>query len=133
MFLFYMGLAGFDEGFRYDKLDLAGGVACLPVAWVVSWVLSRCFPPCIVSKDGIQGDSCWGFRRFIPWQEIKEARGFRFFHLRWVRLYSARDQKVTWIVLFQAHSEDFVREIQTLAPSDSPILRFVAKPPSPES
>jgi hypothetical protein len=124
-FLVFMGLVVLDEGLRFNGAAIWFGLlVCLPVAWVVSWMLSRCFPD-IISTDGIQGHSFWGLRRFVRWQDIKEARDLRLFHLRFLRLYSGQDQKVTWIGLSQARNRDFRREIQRLAPSDSPILRFV--------
>jgi hypothetical protein len=134
-FVVFMVWVGLDEGLRYtlrhDTLAFAISLAYVPTGWVVSWIVCR-YDTYILSKEGIQGRSFWGLRRFIPWQDIREARGFRFLHLRWVRLYSARDQKVTWIALFQAHPEEFAREIQTLAPSDSPILRLLRKGSSPK-
>jgi hypothetical protein len=124
-FLVFMGLVVLDEGLRFDRTAIGFGLlVCLPLAWVVSWILSRCFPD-IVSTDGIQGHSFWRLRRSVRWQDIKEVRDFRLFHLRFLRLCSGQDQKVTWIALFQARAQDFRRKIQRLAPSDSPILRFV--------
>lgn len=126
-FLVLMAWTALEQGTRFDAAEIGFGlVGCLPGACIVSWIFSKSFPV-ILSKNGIQGYSFWGLPRFIRWQDIKAARGFRLLHLRFLRLHSVRDQKVTWIALFQANPQGFLLQIQTLAPTDSPILRFVVR------
>ncbi len=122
-----MAWTALEQGTRFDVAEIGFGlVGCLPGACIVSWIFSRCFPV-ILSKSGIQGYSFWGLPRFVRWQDIKEARGFSLLNLRFLRLYSVRDQKVTWIGLFQANPRDFLLQIQIFAPTDSPILKFVVR------
>ena len=121
----FLGLVIVHDGF--DEIGTAtcfGLVVNLPLALFVSWVLSRGFPD-IISSEGIRGHSFWGVRRSIRWQDIEEIRVFRLFHLRFLRLYSSVDHKVTWIGLFHARMQEFRREIQGVAPSDSPIRKFI--------
>lgn len=126
-FLVLMAWTALEQGTRFDVAEIGFGlVGCLPGACIVSWIFSRCFPV-ILSKSGIQGYSFWGLPRFVRWQDIKEARGFSLLNLRFLRLYSVRDQKVTWIGLFQANPRDFLLQIQIFAPTDSPILKFVVR------
>ena len=124
-FVWFMVLVVLDEGLRFDRAAIRFGLlVCTPGALVMSWMISRCFSG-VVSTDGIQGHSVWGSRRFIRWQDIEKVRSFDLFHLRYLRLFSRQGRKVTWIALFQARAEEYRTEIQRLAPSDSPILRFV--------
>jgi hypothetical protein len=131
LFLYPAGFLGFlGLVITQDGLDDVGSATCfglvvsLPLALLVSWILSRCFPD-IVSREGIYGHSFWGIRRFVRWQDIGKVRGLRLFHLRFLKLYSSADQRVTWIGLFQARAQDFRHEIQSVAPSDSPIRKFI--------
>jgi len=126
-FVVLIAWTALEQGTRFDVAEIGFGlVGCLPGACVVSWIFSKCFPV-ILSKNGIQGYSFWGLPRFIRWQDIKEARGFKLLHLKFLRLYSMRDQKVTWIALFQANPQGFLLQIQTLAPLDSPLQSFVVR------
>jgi len=125
-FLVFMGLLFLFEGTHFHKGDVVlGFLLCLPFAWFVSWFISRFFPD-IIAADGIQGHSFWGLKRFIRWQDIREARPFQLFNLRFLRLYSKQDQSVTWIGLFPARRADFVSTIQRFAPADCPLLQFIA-------
>ena len=98
-FIVFMGLILLNVGRHFHMRDVVlCFLLCLPFAWFVSWFISRFFPD-IITADGIQGHSFWGLKRFIRWQDIREARPFQLFNLRFLRLYSKQDQSVTWIGL----------------------------------
>lgn len=77
------------------------------------------------SSDGIYAHSFWGLRRFIRWQDIVKIRKFRLFNLRWLRIYSGTDGKVTWLPLFLSSPIKFGDEIRKFAPSNSPLLNHL--------
>jgi hypothetical protein len=87
----------------------------------VASMVSLLFPAAF-SADGVFAHSSWGMRRFVSWKEITAARPFRVLNLRWLRLYTTRSRKVTWLPLFQAHKTEFQQEIQRFAPPGSPLL-----------
>jgi len=113
------------DGPHFDRHALAVASASVPVSsLVLSWLLSILYPASF-SADGIYGHSFWGRRRFIRWQDVATARRFRLLNLRWLRIYTTGDSKVTWLALFQSHKADFRQEIQRLAPADSPVLNHI--------
>jgi hypothetical protein len=77
------------------------------------------------SSDGIYASSQWGFRRFIHWSEIAKVRKYRLLNLKFLKIYSSVDGKVTKLRLFQARKNEFRDEIRKFAPPDSPILNFL--------
>src|SRR5208282_65056 len=87
----------------------------LPFALLMSWLLVRFYPIGISSK-GIYGTSGVS-RRFIFWRDIKAIKPFQYFNLLYLRLYSKKENKVTWVGLFPKDSAGFQKEI----------LRFVPK------
>lgn len=121
-------LVGLDHGWgtawRYAP-SAVGVSAVLAVLWAVLWalILHFCFPT-RVSSEGVWGYSFWGVRRFIAWEHISMARPFRILNLRWVRLYSSSDTKVTYVALFPSDSASFRAEIHRLAPPQCPILKY---------
>lgn len=124
-FVVFMILVLVNDG-PHDAGDAAlfGLSFFVPMALLASWGLSRFYCD-MFSAEGIQGHSFWGSRRFIRWQDIRQVRAFRLLHLRFLRLFSSADQKVTWIGLFPARPKIFSSEIQRLAPADSPVRKFV--------
>jgi len=126
MFVVFMILVLVNDGF--DDIGSAAlfGLSCLlPIALLGARGLSR-FHTDAISPEGLHGRSFWGVRRVIRWKEIREVLAFRLIHLRFLRLFSEVDEQVTWISLFPACPQVFRREIQRLAPSDSPIRKFIA-------
>lgn len=89
----------------------------------MAWIISSCCPVAL-TNEGIYGHSIWGKRQLIRWQDMASARTFTVLNLTWLRIYPTDGNKVTWIALFQAHDDEFSREIQRLAPADSPVLKF---------
>ena len=91
-------------------------------SFVWAWMISLCFPAALAT-EGVYGHSFWGPRRFVRWQDMAAARTFRLFNLRWLRIYSTADNRVTWLPLFQSRRAEFCGEVQRLAPPDSPLLK----------
>jgi MFS family permease len=81
--------------------------------------------PTGISSDGIYARSSSGFRRFIGWADIAKVKKRTIFNLRFLRLYSSVDGKVTSVPLFLACKNEFRDEIRKFAPPDSPILKFL--------
>lgn len=77
------------------------------------------------SPDGIYASSQWGFRRFIHWSEIAKVQKNRLLNLKFLKIYSSIDGKVTRLLLFQVQKKEFRDEIRKFAPPDSPILNFL--------
>jgi hypothetical protein len=113
------------DGLHFDPQALAGASVSVPVSSLIgAWMLSI-FYPASFSVDGIYGHSFWGRRRFARWQDIAAARTFSLLNLRWLRIYTIGDGKVTWLALFQSDKVEFRREIQRLAPAGSPVLNHM--------
>jgi hypothetical protein len=118
-------LVSFDVGWRAAlRFSPRAAIWGLTFSFVMALLFHWSFPTRI-SAEGLSAHSIYGFRRFISWENISDARPFRLFNLRWVRLYSSFDGKVTWMALFQSNFELFNAEIRKFAPSHSPVLKFV--------
>ena len=52
---------------------------------------------------------------------------FRLLNLRWVRLYSPHDSKVTYVPRFPSDPLAFRAELQRLAPSQCPIFKYIQR------
>ncbi len=120
----YIALIFFKLGTQVQWKPLLVGVAAMVPTSIISAGLLSLFFPVRLSPDGIHAQSVWGLPRFIRWQDIKQARRFSFFNLRWLRLHSRADNSVTWVALFQTPAVAFNQEIHKLAPPDSPVLAF---------
>jgi hypothetical protein len=77
------------------------------------------------SADGIYGGSFFGLRRFIRWTDIAKVKKFSLLNLKYLRIYSMADGKVTWLILNQAHKKEFFDEMRKFAPPESPVLQFL--------
>lgn len=130
IFIFAGGMLGafclviITEGFHFNAVvwSVAAGLgAVFSVCWscVIFLVYSAAF-----SAEGIYGHSFWGFRRFIGWQHIAEAKIFRVINLPFLRVYGT-DGKVTWLALFQVTREEFCQEVRKFAPPNSPVLQYL--------
>jgi hypothetical protein len=117
----YFAITVFKFGAHFQlKALLIGAGSMIPAAIIVAGLMSMLFPVRL-STQGIAAQSIWGFSSFIRWQEIKQARQFRFFNLRWLRLFSTTGS-VTWVAMFPAHPGAFRLEIEKLAPPENPVL-----------
>jgi hypothetical protein len=99
---------------------LAEALFCL----VYAWVMTLCFTLKLTS-EGVLGHSVWGLRRFIRWQDVATIRPFRFFSLRYLRLYPESGNRPIWIASFQARRADFEQELRRLSPPDCPIRKYL--------
>ena len=101
-----------------------GGVVA--ILWATLWALLLHFLfPTRLSSDGVSGYSFWGLRRFIAWEHISKARSCRFLNLRWMRLYSSCDGKVSYMAEFPSDSDGFRAELHRLAPTQCPIFKYI--------
>src|SRR5260370_30317602 len=74
-------------GSRVEWRSVALGAAFMvPAAVILSGLMCLLFPVRL-SPAGIRAQSIWGLPSFVRWPDIKEAREFKLFHLRWLRLY----------------------------------------------
>ena len=130
LFIFLVGLGiplflatvFFKYGSRLDWRSVAvGAAAMVPAAVILSGLMCLLFPVRL-SPAGVHAQSIWGLPSFVRWPDIKEAREFKLFNLRWLRLYSSAGSTVTWVALFQSHPGEFKLEIAKLAPPESPVL-----------
>lgn len=96
-------------------------IASIPVLLAYAELVSI-LSPVRLSSDGIYGHSFWGKKRFVRWQEVRAVKPIRILNLRFLRIYSTGNGKVTWLPLFQARKAEFIQEIQRLAPGDNPVL-----------
>ncbi len=78
-----------------------------------------------LSTEGVQGFSVWGAVRFIRWSEIQDARVFWFLNLKYVRLRSSADGRITWVLLSLRDLERFRELVRQYGGSDCQILRFI--------
>jgi hypothetical protein len=133
LFIFFvvMGwLVGFAmvlmmDGFNFDRRALVmSGASVMPLGLLAAWGTSLYFTA-VLSAEGIHGHSFWGSRRFIRWQDMAEARTFTLLNLRWLRVYSDAEGRVTWLALSQARKREFVEELRRLAPPSSPVLKHL--------
>jgi len=130
LFIFLIGLgvplfiatAMLKYGSRLDWWSVAKGAAFMVPAGVIVSVLACLLLPVRLSPAGIHAQSIWGLPSFVRWTDIKEAREFKLFNLRWLRLYSSAGPTVTWVALFQSHAGEFKLEMLKLAPPESPVL-----------
>ena len=121
----FLATVFFKYGSRLDWRSVAVGAgAMIPAAVILSVLMCLLFPVRL-SAAGIQAQSIWGLPSFIRWADIKEAREFKLFNLRWLRLYSSAGSTVTWVALFQSHPGEFKIEIVKLAPPESPVLAHI--------
>ena len=128
---FGLVLVGLDDGWRvawrFAPLAVVVG-AVVAILWAALWALLLHFLfPTRLSSDGVSGYSFWGVRRFIAWENISMARPFRLLNLRWVRLYSPHDSKVTYVPRFPSDPLAFRAELQRLAPSQCPIFKYIQR------
>ena len=80
--------------------------------------------PTGISARGVSGYSFWGFKRLIGWDQIASVRPLTMANLRWLRLYSAVDGKVTYLALFPSKAALFKSELQRVAPPECPIFKY---------
>lgn len=122
-----VGAVIISEGLHVDWHALTlGCAASLVLAATMSGLMCGCITA-VISWDGVYGHSFWGFRRFVRWPDIVQARSLKILNLPFLRLYAASDQKVTWLALFQARPSEFREEIQKLAPPGNPILTHLGQ------
>jgi hypothetical protein len=95
-------------------------VLSAPLSFFSSLMLAR-LNPVAFSNGGIYGYTLRGKKFFFPWEDILQARRFRFLNLRWLRIYSKTSKNVLWLPLFQSRPVEFLHEIGKFAPPDSPI------------
>jgi len=122
----YFCIVIFTEGLhRVDVPALfIGALAGALAGLVYAWVLTLCFT-LKLTPEGVLGHSVWGLRRFIRWQDLATIRPFRFFSLRYLRLYPESGNRPIWIALFLARRADFEQELERLAPPDCPIRKYL--------
>ena len=106
--------------------------SAVPIALITGLILSLlgAFFFCVafpqeISTMGVAGHSVWGFKRFIEWGQISQARPIRILNLRWLRLYSSANGKVTYLALFLADWESVREEVRREAPADCPIHTYL--------
>ena len=129
LFLFLVGLGiplflatvFFKYGSRLDWRSVAVGAGAMVPSAVILSVLMCLLFPVRLSREGIKAQSIWGLPSFVRWQDIRQAREFKVFNLRWLRLYSSTGSTVTWVALFQSHPGEFKLELLKLAPPESPV------------
>ena len=110
-----------DDGLHPDWIALFAATTGLALFAIVSaWTFHFLFPDGI-SAEGISGHSFWGLRRFVPWDHIAAARPIRILNLRYLRLYSTIDRKVTWIALFPAEPDAFHSALYSAIPPNNPV------------
>ncbi len=81
--------------------------------------------PTQLSAERVFGYSFWGRPRSLRWQEMAEVKPFRFFTIRFLRLYPCNGTAPTWIVMTLADRAGFETEVYRLAPPDSPIRSYL--------
>jgi hypothetical protein len=114
-----------EDGLHFDRVGLlVGAGGGLLFGLLLTWIAHRLFPVA-VSADGISAHSFWGVPRYIRWEHIAAARPFRMLNLRFVRLYSTADDKVTWVGLFPADPEAFQQAIRSAMPPNSPLSAHI--------
>jgi hypothetical protein len=125
-FLLYLLLIVTEEGLRGINVEalLFGGLAAALGSFVGACLMALCFT-LKLTPEGVFGHSAWGIRRFIRWQDIATAKPFRFFNLRYLRLYPETGRRPIWIALFQARKAEFEQGLQMLAPADSPVRQYL--------
>ena len=96
------------------------------IVWSIFWAyLLHIVFPTRISSEGVAAYSVWGTRRFIAWQQIAMVCPIRILNLRYLRLYSSTDRRVTWLPLFSADPDAFHAALHETLPSDSPILAHI--------
>lgn len=78
-----------------------------------------------LSAERVFGYSLWGTPRSLRWQEMAKVKPFRFFTIRFLRLYPCNGTAPTWIVMTLADRAGFETEVYRLAPPDSPIRSYL--------
>jgi len=121
----YFGIALLKYGPHVHWKPVLIGAASIVPAAVIGAGLMCLFFSVRLSPAGIRAQSVWGWPSFIRWPDIKEAREFKFFSLRWLRLYSSAGSTVTWVALFQSHPGEFKLELVKLAPPESPVFAHI--------
>jgi hypothetical protein len=107
---------------HFDREAFAvAGISVVVFPFALAQILPLLFP-CAFSPEGVYGQSAWGQRRFVRWQDIASARRLRILHLQWLRIYPATDDCTIWVGPAKARDADFIREVQRFAPVGRPIL-----------
>jgi hypothetical protein len=121
----FFALVLLDDGLRLDWIALFVATVGLALfATLIAWAFHFLFP-CRISAESIASYSAWGFRRSIRWEHIAKARPFRLLNLRYLRLFSATDHKVTWLALFPSDQDGFRSALSSLMPPDCPIIPHI--------
>ncbi|HEY5297514.1 MAG TPA: hypothetical protein VIK59_06290 [Verrucomicrobiae bacterium] len=118
-------LFGHNDLPRYFRAIKSGMPFLLLLAVIITSLLYVITKPVGFSSDGIYASSSWGFRRFVRWSDIAKVRKHRLLNLKFLRIYSSGDGKVTTLRLFQARKKEFRDEIRKFAPPDSLVLNFL--------
>ena len=87
-----------------------------------AWLISTVFTVSI-SPKGVQAYSFWGPVRFVRWSDIASARVCWLLTLKYVRLRSRSDGRVTWLLLSLKDADRFRELVHQYAAPDCPILR----------
>ncbi len=132
LFFFVMVLAGvvislvIIEGWRGAIGEQA--VFDLVVTAVLAFPMALFFHfafPAQISASGVSSYSVWGFKRSIAWDQVGMVRLWTLGNLRWARLYSSADGRVTYLALFVANADMFRSELHRVAPVGCPIFKYV--------
>ena len=116
---------GWHAALRFIPVGTLVGVT-FAALWATLWAfLIRFFFPARISSDGVSAHSFWGVRRFLPWREVSRACPFRIFNLRFLRLYSTTDRKVTWLMMFPDDPDAFRSALHAVIPPNNPILTHI--------
>jgi hypothetical protein len=121
----YISIVLFRYGTHMSWQPVLLGVAFMvPASVILSGLMTFMFPVKL-SAGGIHTHNIWGVPCYIRWEDIKDARVFSLFNLRWLRLYPGSGGTVGWLALFQSPALAFKEEMLKLAPEGSPVRKYM--------
>ena len=121
----YLALVLLRYGLHVNWFAFMVGAAGGSVAGLLATIVVVRLFPTAITEEGVYGYSALGQRRFIRWQEVGRVRPFTLIYCRYLRLDHSDGTATIWLALFQGRSEEFWRELRTLAPAGNPILEHV--------
>jgi hypothetical protein len=115
-------VVGLRSGFAVAPVRYLGavvGAAVFSACWTLAmaWMLRV-----QVGEEGIRSSDFWGFRRFLAWSRMREAKPFRVLGLGWIRVYPHDGSRPLWVPTFLARGDEFVAAVTAAAPGDNPLI-----------
>ncbi len=118
----FVGIVLLKYGLHVDwRSFLIGAAMMVPTSIILAGAASLLIPARLTT-EGIHAQSVWGTPSYVRWRDIKAARTFTLLNLRWMRIFSNSDDRVTWLAMFQSPAAEFRNELERLAPPGSPVL-----------